>query len=123
LKSPAPAIRLSSCLDPFDALIAAPANHKLIFENENVRVLDVRIPAGATVPLHTHRWPSVICELSSGDFVRRDADGKVLLDTRIEPIQATPLTVHWSPPLPLHSVENVGETEIRVLSVEIKNAA
>jgi hypothetical protein len=34
------------------------------------------------VPVHTHRWPGVLYIFSSADFVRRDGDGNVLLDTR-----------------------------------------
>ena len=105
-----------------DALIAAPEYHTLLPENECVRALDVRIPVGRTIPVHTHCWPSVLYLLSAGDSIRRDPEGRILLDT-ITPSQTqspSPST-HWSPPLPPHSVENVGETEIRVVSVEIKN--
>ena len=109
--------------EELDALIAAPEYHTLLFENECVRVLDVRIPAGRTVPVHTHCWPSVLYLLSAGDFIRRDPEGRILSDTRTTPPQAQsrPPSTHWSPPLLPHSVENVGKTEIRVVSVEIKN--
>jgi hypothetical protein len=105
-----------------DALTAAPDYHRLLLENESVRVLDVRIPAGMAVPVHTHRWPSVTYLLSASDFVRRDTEGRVLLDTRATQPQSLPLSALWSPPLHPHSVENVGKTEIRVVSIEIKNA-
>ena len=40
--------------------IAAPGNHKIVFENENLRVICVTIPAGAPAPtttiLITHSW-------------------------------------------------------------------
>jgi hypothetical protein len=42
-----------------DLLTAAPRHHTLLFENEHARVLEVNIPAGEMVPLHTHCWPSV----------------------------------------------------------------
>jgi hypothetical protein len=42
--------------DSLDAVIAAPEHHKLILENERVRVLDTHIPVGVTVPVHTHRF-------------------------------------------------------------------
>ncbi len=67
--------------DTLDALIAAPAYHRLLLENEAVRVLDTTIPPGHTVPVHTHRWPSVSYVLSWSDFVRRDANGNTTLDT------------------------------------------
>ena len=46
--------------DRLDAVIAAPSNHTIIFENERVRVLRVTIAPGATEPMHTHAWPSVM---------------------------------------------------------------
>ena len=104
--------------DSLDALIAAPKHHKLLFENERVRVLEVRIGAGAFVPVHTHRWPSVIHTLRGGDFVRRDAEGKVLFDSRTA---AKLPEIAWMPPLPPHSVENVGSSEILLVSVEVKD--
>jgi len=43
-----------------DAVIAAPRNHKILLENENVRVLDVTVLPGETEAVHSHRWPSVL---------------------------------------------------------------
>jgi quercetin dioxygenase-like cupin family protein len=37
-----------------DALVAAPAHHTLLLENEKMRVVETRIPPGQTVPVHTH---------------------------------------------------------------------
>ena len=89
--------------EELDALIAAPEYHTLLFENECVRVLNVRIPAGRTVPVHTHCWSSVLYLLSAGDFIRRDPEGRILLDTRITPsqTQSPPPSTHWSLPLSL----------------------
>jgi hypothetical protein len=39
--------------EALDALNAAPQYHLLLFENEQVRVLDTRVPAGHIVPLHS----------------------------------------------------------------------
>jgi hypothetical protein len=63
-------------------LPVAPANHQLLLENDRVRVLLTTIPRGAITPVHTHRWPSVEYVLSTTNFVRRDADQNVPLDTR-----------------------------------------
>ena len=68
--------------DSLDALVAAPEFHHLLFENDDVRVLETRIGPGETVPLHTHRWPSVLYVLSAAHHVRRDDRGNVLSDTR-----------------------------------------
>jgi len=103
-----------------DALQAAGAYHKLLMENDHVRVLDTRIPAGHTVPVHTHRWPGVYYILNWSHFVRRDENGNVLLDTRGGPA-ALAGNATWSEPLEPHSVENVGDEEIHLLTVELKD--
>jgi hypothetical protein len=106
--------------DELDALVAAPAHHTLLFENERVRVLETRIPAGETTAVQTHRWPNVQYVVSSPDFIRRDGKGAVLLDTRSAERRAEPPATLWSEPLPPHSIENVGETDLRVILVELK---
>lgn len=106
--------------EALDALVAAPGYHRLLFENEHVRVLDVRIGPGQIVPVHTHRWPSVIQVRSAGDFIRRDGDGKSLFDSRkAGPAQEAPAII-WTDSMAPHSVENIGSTEIHLVSVEIK---
>ena len=102
-----------------DALAAAPVNHKLLFENDSVRVLDTSIVAGQTTPLHTHRWAAALYFLSWSDFVRRDEHGQTLVDSRkITPIM--PGCALWTPPLAAHTLENVGTGELRVIAVEMK---
>ena len=104
-----------------DALVAAPRHHRLLFENDRVRVLDTRITPGDTVPLHTHRWPAVHEVVSWSDFVRRDAAGKVTADTRGKPAPASLPAVMWGEPLPPHTLENVGDRELHVISTELKD--
>jgi len=82
-------------------------------------VLDTRVPPGHTVPLHTHRWPSVLYLLSWSDFVRRDGEGRIVVNSRVVG-KAPEVSALWSGPLPPHSLENVGPSELRVISVELK---
>jgi hypothetical protein len=105
--------------EELDALAVAPENHVLLFENDAVRVLDTIVRPGEIVPLHTHRWPSTHYLLSWSDFVRRDAAGSVLMDSRTmaKPSEGAAL---WSSPLPPHTLENVGTCDLRVISVELK---
>ncbi|MFI5057219.1 MAG: hypothetical protein ACHQLQ_03465 [Candidatus Acidiferrales bacterium] len=106
--------------DSLDALVAAPSHHRLLFENERVRVLEVRIGPGQLVPVHTHRWPSAMCVVSSSDFIRRDAAGKLLFDSRtVGPPPSKPI-MQWMEPLPPHSVENLGNAEILLITTELK---
>jgi hypothetical protein len=106
--------------DSLDALTAAPDHHKLLLENERVRVLDTWVPAGDRTPIHTHRWPAALYVLSWSDFVRYNDKGEVLLDSRTVDALKTPPTVLWSAPLPPHSLENVGGADMHIISVELK---
>jgi hypothetical protein len=108
--------------DSLDALVAAPAHHTLLLENDRVRVVHTRIPPGALVPLHTHRWPAVAYVMSGSDFIRRDHDNRVLLDSRHTPAAPKLPATQWLDPLPPHTVENVGHSEISILIMEIKPA-
>ena len=60
-------------------------------ENAHVRVLDTRIAPGEQTPAHTHRWPAAHYVVSWSDFVRRAADGTVLLDTRMTESRTVPV--------------------------------
>ena len=100
-----------------DALVAAPGQHRLLLENERVRVLDTEIAPGERTPLHTHRWPAVHYIVRWSDFVRRDAQEATLVDTRGREPASGAL---WGPPLGPHSLENVGPGPIRIISVELK---
>ena len=103
-----------------DAMTAAPDHHTLLLENEHVRVLDSLLKPGESTPVHTHRWSAVQYVIGFSDFVRRDDHGNVLVDTRNIETKPQPGAAMWSGPLPPHSVTNVGDTQIRVISVEIK---
>ena len=104
-----------------DALVAAPKHHRVLFENERVRMVETRIPPGDTVPLHTHRCPGALHIQNWSDFVRRDEQGNVLFDSR--KAGAPPVTPFfgWLEPLPPHTVENVGQFELRNITVEVKD--
>jgi mannose-6-phosphate isomerase-like protein (cupin superfamily) len=106
-------------IDPMDAILAAPHFHRVLLENETVRVLDTLVRPGETVPLHTHRWPAVLYIVSWSDCVRRDKDGRVTMDSRNATVPQ-PGDALWSAPLPPHTLENVGDRELRVIAVEQK---
>jgi hypothetical protein len=103
-----------------DALIAAPTQHRLLLENDRVRVLDTEIAPGERTPLHTHCWPAVHYVISWSDFLRRAPDDSILLDSRS--LGQTPASgsAVWGNPLEAHSLENIGSTTLRIVSIEIK---
>ena len=104
-----------------DAVIAAPNNHKILLENDQVRVLEVYLAPEEKEPLHHHKWPSVLYIQEAGDFVDYDSDDKVIFDTQklSEPL-SFPLTMTKKPEAP-HSVVNLSKTKpIRLIRVEMK---
>ncbi len=105
---------------PLDARAVAAAEHELLLENEHVRVLDARVAPGARTPVHAHEWPGVLYVISTSDFVRYDPEGNVLLDSRTLPRRMSPGEAVWTGPLVPHSLHNIGESELRVIAVEIK---
>lgn len=106
--------------EELDALNAAPANHRVLLENEHVRVLETAVPVSTATPVHTHRWASVEYVVSATSIVRSDGDGNVIFDSRTG-AGLRPDDVLWSEPLPPHSVENVGDSDLRVIMVELKD--
>lgn len=107
--------------DSLDAVIAAPNNHKVLLENERVRVLEVTVRPGEKELLHAHRWPSVLYVYSSGDFLDYNGEGKVVFDSRLaKPPLKYPATL-WMEPQPPHSVQNLSQKiPIRLIRVELK---
>ena len=104
-----------------DAMTAAPDYHDVLFENEHVRVLEAHVGPRETVPVHTHCWPGVLYILGVSDFVRRDPDGNVLVDTRSSGSHPAIGSSMWGEPLTPHSLENVGDGELRNITVELKH--
>ena len=102
-----------------DAMTAAPDHHGVLFENDLVRILDTRLAPGERTPVHAHEWPAALYVLSWSDFLRRDADGIILVDSR-ERSAPPPGAGLWIDPLPPHSVENIGADDLHIIAVEVK---
>ena len=107
-------------LDELDGVIAAPDNHRILFENDEVRVIETRISPGELTPLHTHLAPTVLYVLSGSQFIRRDEGGATMMDTRATPDYVLP-KVQFSEGTPRHTIENTGEDELVVIGVELKH--
>lgn len=109
--------------DPaLDAVAAAAAHHRVLFENDRVRVLEVSLGPGQVEPPHHHRWPGVLCILEGEHLVDHEAvGGTVVLDTRegLGPLPA--LATIWKDPESLHFVANPTDSDIRMLRIELKS--
>ena len=115
----APGERAPTWPETLDAVIAAPENHKILLENDRVRVLQVTIKPHEKEPLHGHRWPSVLYITQAGDFRDLDGQGKVLFDSRTAPPIKYPVT-QWMEPQAPHAVENLSDKPVHLIRVELK---
>ena len=107
--------------DDLDGTSAAPDHHRVIFENEQGRVLETTIRAGDTAPIHTHRRPTAMYVVSGSHFVRRDEHGAEMLNTRTSDPSFTMPPVLWSDFTPAHTLENTGNDDLVVIGVELKD--
>lgn len=97
--------------DGYDAPVAAPNSHKVVFENEFVRILEVTVPPpGAIEPMHHHRWPSFFLSWDTGGpspHVRyHRPDGGVKDEPSVnEPVHPGRWSIQWMKPEPMHAIE------------------
>jgi hypothetical protein len=104
----------------FDAMVKAPNHHFVLLDNGKVRVLDTKVEPGQRTPVHAHEWPAALYVLSWSDFVRYDPEGNVLLDSRSFATKPEIGSALWGAPIGPHFVENVGNTVLHIVAVEIK---
>lgn len=102
-----------------DALVAAPASHRVIMENSQVRVLEVVIEAGSREPEHTHQAVSVMIVDEPARI--RYYEGEILrFESPEHPEPAVGVQAHWLEPEGPHSVENIDERRYHAIRVELK---
>jgi hypothetical protein len=104
-----------------DALHADPGHHKLLFENDRVRVLDTLILPGDITELHTHCFPAALYIISWSDFIRYDEQGNILLNSSSLPIIPSPCSSMWTTALGAHRLRNIGTAPLHIISTELKS--
>ncbi len=97
----------------FDAAIVSPGTHKIVFENDKVRVLEVIIQPGEKEPVHTHPYKSITIVQSPSRIKYYDEGGSVIEEVDIS-------GVSWLEPKGMHAAENVGSDEFRGYRIELK---
>lgn len=107
-----------------DELTAAPANlavgTKLWFENERLLVWEVRLEPGERGPFHAHTRNYFWTVVEAGRGLQRFSDGTFLV--RDYALGDTNYSEH-APDVPLiHDLENVGDTVLRFVTVELLGA-
>jgi hypothetical protein len=109
-----------STWDPaLDAVVAAPENHTVLYEDDIIRVVAVSVPAGTTEKPHHHRFPSVF--VIDRMVKARDFNGVTNEEIPLPlPKDADfPITVKFLPQ-PLHYVKNVDTKPFHATRVEFK---
>lgn len=98
-----------------DPAKVAPDNYKVAFENDNVRVCNVTVPAGGKVAMHSHP-DHVAYAINGGKIKFTYADGKSK-DVEMKTGEAMFIKAE------AHSGENIGKDEIKLVVFELKKPA
>lgn len=98
---------------PDDAVTIAPHLHEVIFENDKMRVLKVTVKPGDTADMHWHP-ENINYILKSGKLRFTRPDGSTV-EVDLTEGQVT------SSPESSHAVENIGDSEVQTVQVELKS--
>jgi len=99
---------------PDDIVKISPEVHRVLFENDVIRVLEVSVSPGTKVPMHTNP-ENVNYIVKPGTLRLFEPDGSSV-DLDLAERQVIPA------PVGRHAVENVGSTEVRTICIELKSA-
>lgn len=109
-----PAARSAAKYPAADPVKVDPKHYKIEMENDQVRVLRVRIGPGESTPVHEHGLNRVVVYLTDMNFRVTGDDGKPQMVTH----QAG--EVSWGTPT-RHKEENVSNKPFEVVVVEVKS--
>ncbi len=94
-----------------DPLVLAPESYKKVFENEQVRVLELELKSGDKIVKHSHPDHFV--------YVMNDATISITKGAETKEVNGKKGEVIWID-AETHSAENTGPTDFRALVVELK---
>jgi len=97
-----------------DPAVVNAATIHVTFENNRVRVLEAKLPPGAKEKMHSH--PAYVIYIIDGGKVRNHAADGATSETELASgatLYRDPIT-HWA--------ENIGNTTIHLILVELKDA-
>jgi mannose-6-phosphate isomerase-like protein (cupin superfamily) len=99
----------------------APTNHEvgtaLLYQNEHIRVWEVRLRPGERGPFHSHVTRYFWTVVESGLGLQRLADGSFAIRDYLE---GETMFLEPTPEMALiHDLENIGETDLRFVTVEL----
>jgi hypothetical protein len=130
--------------DPLDAMVAAPKNHKVLYEDDHVRILEVTVQPGEVENMHHHPRPSVFAhDTPMPKLTNSFADDGAVIEVgrNLQLITANPelpaevvgvltqlnaamskgLPMAWTaPPERTHSVHNLDTFPVHFYRIEFK---
>jgi len=92
-------------------------HHHLVYENQYVRMLEVRLAPGEVTEFHTHSHDNLAVRLSDAMVTRQDEGKEWVPIEKVVPGQVS-LTRGAESPY-THRVKNAGSTAFRVIDVEL----
>lgn len=109
----------------YDAVVAAPGSHRILLEDDKVRVLRVEVAPGATEPAHDHRWPSIMYfeQPQPITYIQyKLVDGRLQETQRVDvPAFRQSQTIRGEPE-GLRAVSNRGSAPFIAVRIEFKDA-
>jgi quercetin dioxygenase-like cupin family protein len=105
--------------ETMDALQAAAASHRLLLENDRVRVLEVVIEPGAHEPEHTHQAESVMI-VDEPARIRYYVGDELRFESQAPSGSQPGVRVAWMEPEGPHSVQNIDDHRYHAVRVELK---
>jgi hypothetical protein len=93
----------------------------VLFENEEVRILEVTIQPGEKEDFHTHRLKSVFIVDALADMRYFGPQGEIQYERKAPPPHVFRTSVTWKEPEGLHAIENLSQDQvIHGIRIEIK---
>jgi beta-alanine degradation protein BauB len=105
-----------------EELRRAPSNHDigtaLWFEDDRIRVFEARLQPGQRAPFHVHDRTYFWTVVDAGRGLQRFADGTYVIHDYA--LGETKRLDHTATETLIHDLENVGDTTLRFVTVELK---
>ena len=97
--------------------VTADVGTKLLFENDRVRVWDLRLAPGESTPMHRHDSDYLYVVIGDGQLQRIDPDGTAapVRDFKDGEVVFHEVADHYT-----HAARNAGDSEWRNIVVELK---
>ena len=104
----------------YDAVRVAGNHHRLLFENESVRVLEVIIPPGESTEFHSHPMPGVFITNQPATRISRNLEDEIFKTTNREDFDPSqPAQWRKGSDMPV-SVTVTDSVAMKIIRVEMK---